>query len=184
MWKELDFVTLAPVRQFKQFIWFERAEPPSFMAAGQFNGFRSEDDDVTSEAKIKQLAELYLAKAREVTNDVALEVVRDYFERMNANVRALEQARAAAEPSHLDALLAFAERAYRRPMTKAERDDLLAFYRSLREQQPQSRGRDSRLGGQRADVAVLLLSHRLAFARADRGELRRGGRRCRGALRL
>ncbi len=69
-----------------------------------------------------------------MTNDVALEVVRDYFERMNANVRALEQARAAAEPSHLDALLAFAGRAYRRPMTKAEQDDLLAFYRSLREQ--------------------------------------------------
>ena len=53
---------------------------------------------------------------------------------MNANVRALEQARAAAEPSHLDALLAFAERAYRRPLTKAEQDDLLAFYRSLRDQ--------------------------------------------------
>jgi hypothetical protein len=69
-----------------------------------------------------------------VTNDVALEVVRDYFERMNANVRALEHARGAAEPSHLDALLAFAERAYRRPMTKPERDDVLAFYRSLREQ--------------------------------------------------
>ena len=134
LWKELDFVTLAPVRQFKQFIWFERAEPPSFMAAGQFNAFRSEDDDVTSEAKITQLAELYLAKARELTNDVALEVVRDYFERMNANVRALEQARAAAEPSHLEALLTFAERAYRRPMAKAEQDDLLAFYRSLREQ--------------------------------------------------
>ena len=60
---------------------------------------------------------------------------------MNANVRALEQARAAAEPSHLDALLAFAERAYRRPLTQAEQDDLLAFYRSLRDQASQSRGR-------------------------------------------
>ena len=77
---------------------------------------------------------MYLAKAREVTNDVALGVVRDYFDRMNANVRALERARAAAEPSHLDALLAFAGRAYRRPLTKAEKDDLLAFYRSLRDQ--------------------------------------------------
>jgi hypothetical protein len=134
LWQELDFVTLAPVRQFKQFIWFERAEPPSFMAAPQFNGFRSEDDDVTSEAKITQIAQVYLAKAREITNDVALGVIRDHFERMNANVRALEQAKAAAEPSHLESLLAFAERAYRRPMTHAEKDDLIAFYRSLREQ--------------------------------------------------
>ena len=77
---------------------------------------------------------MYLAKAREVTNDVAAGVVRDYFDRMNGNVRALEQARAAAEPKHLEALVAFAARAYRRPLTKAEGDDLLAFYRSLRDQ--------------------------------------------------
>ena len=134
LWRELDFVTHAPVRQFKQFIWFERAEPPSFMATAQFNTFRSEDDDVTSEAKMAQLAQVYLAKAKEITNDVALGVVRDYFQQMNANVRAFEQARSAAEPSHLDALLAFAARAYRRPMTKTESDDLRAFYHSLREQ--------------------------------------------------
>jgi Protein of unknown function (DUF1592)/Protein of unknown function (DUF1588)/Protein of unknown function (DUF1587)/Protein of unknown function (DUF1595)/Protein of unknown function (DUF1585)/Planctomycete cytochrome C len=134
LWRELDFITLAPVRQFKQFIWFERAEPPSFMATAQFNGFRSEDDDVTSEAKITQLAEVYLAKAREITNDVAAGVVSDYFDRMNRNVRALEQAKTAAEPSHLEALLAFAARAYRRPLAKAESDDLLDFYRSLRDQ--------------------------------------------------
>jgi mono/diheme cytochrome c family protein len=135
LWNDLDFITLAPVRQFKQFIWFERAEPPSFMVSAQFNGFRSEDDDITSEAKITRLAEVYLAKAREVTNDVALGVVRDYFDRMNANVRALERARTAAEPSHLDALLGFAGRAYRRPLTTAEKDDLLAFYHSLRDQE-------------------------------------------------
>ncbi len=134
LWKELDFVTLAPVRQFKQFIWFERAEPPSFMATAQFNAFRSEDDDVTSAVKMSQLAEAYLAKARDVTNDVALGVVRDYFDRMNANVRALEESRTAAEPSHIDALLTFAARAYRRPLTSAESDDLVAFYRSLRAQ--------------------------------------------------
>ena len=133
LWHDLDFITLAPVRQFKQFIWFERAEPPSFMAAPQFNIFRSEDDDVTSDATITQLADVYLAKAREVTNDVAVDVIRDYFQRMNANVRALEHAKTAAEPSHLEALLAFAGRAYRRPLTKAEGDDLLAFYHSLRD---------------------------------------------------
>ena len=134
LWKELDFITLAPVRQFKQFIWFERAEPPSFMATPQFNAFRSEDDDVTSEAKMRQLADVYLAKAREVTNDVAAGVIRDYFDRMNADVRALERARADAEASHLDSLLAFAARAYRRPLTKPESDDLVGFYRSLRDQ--------------------------------------------------
>jgi len=134
LWRELDFITLAPVRQFKQFIWFERAEPPSFMASAQFNAFRAEDDDVTSAAKITQLADVYLAKAREITNETAAGIVRDYFDTMNANVRALERAKAAAEASHLQSLVTFTARAYRRPLTKAESDDLLAFYRSLREQ--------------------------------------------------
>ena len=135
LWSELDFVANAPVRQFKQFIWFERAEPPSFMATAEFNAFRSEDDDVVSEPKMTQLADLYLAKARTVVSGGADAVVRDYFDRLNATVRALERAKARAEPRHLDALLAFAARAYRRPLTKAESDDLRGFYRSLRDQQ-------------------------------------------------
>jgi len=40
---------------------------------------------------------------------------------------------AEAEPKHLDALLKFAARAYRRPLSKAERDDILAYYHTLRE---------------------------------------------------
>jgi hypothetical protein len=51
---------------------------------------------------------------------------------MSADIRQVERDRLAAEPSHLQALLTFAERAYRRPLTRAERDDLLAYYRALR----------------------------------------------------
>ena len=36
---------------------------------------------------------------------------------------------------HLKALLDFARRAYRRPLTEAERADLLAFYQSLRQKE-------------------------------------------------
>ena len=45
----------------------------------------------------------------------------------------LERMRVDAEPRHLDALLKFAARAYRRPLSQAERDDMLAYYHSLRE---------------------------------------------------
>ena len=45
----------------------------------------------------------------------------------------MEKMHAEAEPLHLDALLEFAARAYRRPLSNAERDDLLAYYHSLRE---------------------------------------------------
>ena len=52
---------------------------------------------------------------------------------MNAAIRTVERKRLEAEPHQIDALLAFAARAYRRPLSAAERDDLRGFYRSLRE---------------------------------------------------
>lgn len=133
LWRELNFITLAPMRQYKDFVFFERAEPPRFMRDARFDFARSEDKDVVSQAKIDRLAKLYLAKAKKngATGE-AEKAVKDYFESMSADIRRVERDRNAAEPSHLRRLLEFAERAYRRPLSKAERTDLLAFYRSLR----------------------------------------------------
>ncbi|MBI3415025.1 MAG: DUF1592 domain-containing protein [Verrucomicrobia bacterium] len=133
LWEEFHFITLDSMRQYKDFIFFERAEPPRFAQGAEFDFARSEDKDVTSEAKIKQLAEAYLAKARSNGGEgAAINAIEDYFKNISADIRRVEQARLAAEPSHLQALLAFAERAYRRPLSKAEGDDLLAFYGALR----------------------------------------------------
>lgn len=135
LWKELDFVALVPWRQFRQFIWFERAEAPSFLTSAEFNSFRSEDEDITTEPRLRQLADAYIAKARKLNlNEKALQAVEDYFTGINASIRALERARLAAEPVQLDALVAFAARAFRRPLSPAEREDILSFYRSLRAQ--------------------------------------------------
>src|SRR6185295_1672758 len=48
LWDELNFVTLAPIRQYKDFIFFERAEPPQFIGGAEFDHFRSEDKDAAS----------------------------------------------------------------------------------------------------------------------------------------
>ena len=66
LWDELNFVTLAPRRQYKDFIFFERAEPPRFMREAEFDFARSEDKDATSEAKMSRLAKVYLARARKL----------------------------------------------------------------------------------------------------------------------
>ena len=52
---------------------------------------------------------------------------------MNDGIRWVEKARVDAEPRQLDALQKFAARAYRRPLSQAETNDLLAFYRTVRE---------------------------------------------------
>jgi hypothetical protein len=133
LWDELDFITLAPMRQYKDFIFFERAEPPRFMYDAEFDFARSEDKDATSAAKMSRLAQTYLAKARKLgAGTEAQEAITTYFTDISAAIRRVERARLAAEPSHLKALVQFAERAYRRPLTNAERDDILAFYRHLR----------------------------------------------------
>src|SRR6202035_4998637 len=55
-----------------------------------------------------------------------------HFDRINATLRYLEKEHTDAEPKQLEALLRFAARAYRRPLSKAERDDLLAYYHTIR----------------------------------------------------
>ncbi len=133
LWFELDFITLAPMRQYKDFIFFERAEPPRFMFEAEFDFARSEDKDCTSEEKMTRLAELYIAKAmKRKAGDDTLKAIRAYFDGISAEVRRVEKARLAAEPGHLDSLLKLAGRAYRRPLSAAEKTDLLAFYKKLR----------------------------------------------------
>ncbi len=139
LWAELDFITEAPQRQHTGYIWYERAESATIRRWGtEFDEFRSEDKDITSEARLKKFADLYLTKARESYaanggDAVALDVLDEFFKSVNTKVRWLERAKLAAEPSHLKSLLEFAERAYRRPLSQAERDSLVAFYHQLRE---------------------------------------------------
>jgi hypothetical protein len=135
LWDELNLLTAAPQRQYKDFIFFERAEPPRFMFEAEFDFARSEDKDCTSVAKIDRLRDAYLAKAvRHGAKDQAAEAIKTYFADISASIRWVEVARAAAEESHLEALAAFARRAYRRPLSIAERDELLGFYRRLRKE--------------------------------------------------
>ena len=135
LWDELNFVTLAPLRQYKDFIFFERAEPPRYMVEARFDFARAEDKDSVSAAKIERLHEAFRDKAKTIgAHGQALEAIDTYFKNISAEIRWVEKTRSAAEPSHLAALADFARRAYRRPLSAEERGELLAFYRRLREQ--------------------------------------------------
>src|SRR5205823_9533988 len=88
LWRELDFVTAVPMRQYKDFIFFERAEPPRFMREAEFDFARSEDKDATSQANINRLAKAYLAKARRLgAGREALGAIETYFSDISAAIR-------------------------------------------------------------------------------------------------
>ena len=132
LWDELDFITQAPKRQYIGFLWFERTDS-RYMTDPEFDFARAEYDDATNETKIQRLAQVYLAKAeRQGAKVLALTAIEEYFERMNERIRWLEKKETLAERYHLQDLLDFASRAYRRPLAEHEQNDLLTFYQTLR----------------------------------------------------
>ena len=134
LWQELNFITQVPLRQYQDFIFFERAEPPRFMFGAEFDFARSEDKDAASPDKMRRLQALHLALAKKKgAGPDAVAAIETYYANIETDIRWVERTRLAAEPSHLKSLADFAERAYRRPLAAAEREELLAFYRRLRE---------------------------------------------------
>lgn len=132
LWKEFEFASNVPARMHSGLIWFERSES-GYLAGKEFDFARAEDKDVISEAKFKKFAELYLAKTQRSTKDeTIIQAVKDHFAISEANIRWVEKARVDSEPTHLRALQDFAERAYRRRLTDAERTGIVAFYQALR----------------------------------------------------
>jgi hypothetical protein len=133
LWDEFNVVASVPQRMHQSLVYFERTDS-RFLSGAEFDFARAEDKDCTTEAKVKKLAELYHAKAvRDGANGPALAAIKEHFERSWAEISRIGKLERGAEPRHLEALVRFAQRAYRRPLAAAERDDLLTFYRTLRD---------------------------------------------------
>jgi Protein of unknown function (DUF1592)/Protein of unknown function (DUF1588)/Protein of unknown function (DUF1587)/Protein of unknown function (DUF1595)/Protein of unknown function (DUF1585) len=132
LWVEFEFIADYTTRTYNQYYFNQSGE---VQGKGRESGtFRPQDKDITSQEVIFGLRSAYLAKADAPGNDpVAMQAIKEHFERVNSTIRGIEQLRVAAEPKHIDALLRFAARAYRRPLSKAERDDLVAYYHTLRD---------------------------------------------------
>jgi hypothetical protein len=129
LWDEFEFTADVTVRTYFQFIF----------NAGEGGGLRrnvvdrpSANDFATQPAIVK-LRDQYLTRAAAGTDLVILAAVKDYFDRVNTQISWVERSRLEAEPRHLDALMKFAARAYRRPLVPEETDEIRAYYHDLRE---------------------------------------------------
>src|SRR5258708_960372 len=84
---------------------------------------------------IGQLQRAYLLRAGEKgASEAALTAIQNYFTAMDARIREIEELRRTCEPQQLASLQTFAARAYRRPLTDAERESILKYYDRLRRQ--------------------------------------------------
>jgi hypothetical protein len=133
LWDDFFFMSEVAVRMHTSFLWFERSDS-SFMMSPEFGFTRPEDKNCTDQTVLERLARVYEDKARNNgASETVLQAIREHFDSVNRNVRWLEKARADAVPIHLRAVQDFAERAFRRPLSPAERDGLARFYRQLRD---------------------------------------------------
>ena len=166
LWDEFDFIADYTERTWVQYYFNQSGE---VQGKGAESGtLRPSDKEVSTPQVIFELRDAYLVKAAPSNNPVADEAIRYHFQWVNDTLRRVERMRADAEPRHIDALLKFAERAYRRPLVPAEREKLLGFYRSLREKSSLSHEeaiRDS--------IVSVLMSPKFSY-RIDAGGTKQG----------
>jgi uncharacterized protein DUF1592/uncharacterized protein DUF1588/uncharacterized protein DUF1587/uncharacterized protein DUF1585/uncharacterized protein DUF1595 len=162
LWHEFDFIADYTVRTYSQFV-FNGGDGGRSIPVD-----RPGPNDFSTQNSIFWMRDQYLNKAAPNTNPRVLEAIKYYFDRTNDEIRLVEKARQEAEPRHLNALLKFAARAYRRPLVEAERDEILAYYRQLREKSGLTHEE-----AMRGSVASLLVSpdflYRIDLADNDNG---------------
>ncbi|MCX6597583.1 MAG: DUF1592 domain-containing protein [Acidobacteria bacterium] len=132
LWNEFDYIADFTARTWIQYFFNQSGEVQGKGAESASE--RPVGRGITDAGVISDMRDAYLKKAAaDPGNDpIAPQAIREHYDGINATLRALEQQRKTAEPKHLDALLAFAARAYRRPLDPSERQDLTAYYRTLR----------------------------------------------------
>ena len=135
LWDEFDFIADYTSRTFVQYYYNQAG---AVLGHGAESGLpRPEGHEVTDPEVIFGIQKMYLDKWAETpTNDpIAPEAIRSHFKRVNDTLRGLEKEHVAAQPLQVQAVLKFAARAYRRPLSKAESDDIVAYYHQLRDKE-------------------------------------------------
>jgi hypothetical protein len=169
LWQEFDFIADYTIRTWQQFVFDgggrggKPIEKPTFAES-------------TSAATINRYRDHFLEIVAPANNPAMMQAVKVHFDTINSEIRWVEQARKDAEPRHLDALLKFAARAYRRPLRQDDRDDILAYYHDLREKSNLTHEE-----AMRSSIVSLLVSPDFLY-RADLVETSFGGAAAKAAV--
>ena len=125
MWRDMDFIASATKRTFLQSFDARSAQSRAIFGQDVAPG-----DELASDANLTKYENAQLANTG---SPQSAQIVKDYYDGIKAVIKWSDKAHIDAEPSQIDALMDFAQRAYRRPLTQADRDDILAYYKSARE---------------------------------------------------
>ena len=129
LWLDMDVVGGVTSRMYQQYI-----ENQTSQGGGRGRVIlppNPNGDLVTAEPRLEAIEAAFLTAA-EGGEPRTAEAIRLYFGFINDRLRMVERLQREAEPKHLAALTAFAQRAYRRPLTPAEGDAIRAGYAGAR----------------------------------------------------
>ena len=157
MWREMDFVASINIRTYVEFAKLGTRGTRDDFKDSEPQVREIEVDDIIVEAKIRKLEADYLEMAK-AGSDVAIQAIKDFFDKANEDIRWVKRARRDAEASHLQSLFDFAAHAYRQPLSPADRADLLSFYREAQERY----GLDHE-GAIREAIVLVLTSPKFAY---------------------
>ncbi|MEO5926280.1 MAG: DUF1592 domain-containing protein [Bryobacteraceae bacterium] len=133
LWDEFDFAADHTARTWNEFYFNQSGAVDT--GDPEDGRPRPTDKALDDPAVIFDLRNDYMVKALEdPENDpMAVDAITVHFQTINDTLRRIQKMRVDAEPSHVDSLLRFAERAFRRPLSQKEKDDWRNYYRSLRD---------------------------------------------------
>lgn len=129
LWRELYFVTGIWEKMLRGFVFFERSER-NFLKHRDFDDFKEEDPELTNDDTLARFQVVYLKRSnvKATGDELAKHPITVFFTEVRNGLKQHAETRSRAEAIYLNDVLAFAERAYRRPLTDGEKSKLSAFY--------------------------------------------------------
>jgi hypothetical protein len=135
LWDELYFGTGITEKFLRGFVFFERSER-NFMKHESFDSIKEEDPKLVEDETLSRFRDLYLARSNVKTtgDELKNEPVYRFFETVRSGLKKQDATWKQAEPIYLRQLEELARRAWRRPLTDAERSQLRSFFTEVSRQ--------------------------------------------------
>jgi hypothetical protein len=133
LWNDLDFVGSATERTYIQFCVQGQRGERSVAQTQRNNIDPSATVDLLSESSIRQLQKSLLAQADKDGDPRAIDAINNYFDEKYTVMQRTQQQRQDSESKHIDSLLKFATKAYRRPISEHESHGIRQFYDECRQ---------------------------------------------------
>ncbi len=132
LWSELYFVTGIWEKLVRGFVFFERSER-NFLKHKDFDEFKEEDPHLTNDDVLERFQKTYLARSNvKLTGaDLDKHPISIFFNDIRNGIKYRNETLKKLEKKYESDLLAFAAKAYRRPLTDTEKTKLEKFYRDL-----------------------------------------------------